>query len=52
MLIQDGKVGSGYIVDPIPRKEEDWYCPHCGTIGDPSNRYLYRCSNPECGRYW
>ena len=52
MLIQDGKVGSGYKVIPLPRTEHEEYCPYCNWHGDPSNRYLYRCSNPECGRYW
>ena len=42
---------SDYKPDYVKRGEEP--CPHCG--GDSftrTNRYLYRCSNAECGRYW
>ena len=28
-------------------------CPHCGCEQyTRSNRWLYRCMNKECGRYW
>lgn len=28
-------------------------CPHCdGRACERTNRYLYRCLNHECGRYW
>lgn len=28
-------------------------CPHCGGWQHSrTNRYLFRCGNPECGRYW
>lgn len=28
-------------------------CPHCGgNKYTRSNRWLYRCMNYECGRYW
>lgn len=52
MLIQDGKIGSDYKPQYIGRPSWERCCPHCDTEGKPSNRYLYRCSNPDCGRYW
>ena len=28
-------------------------CPHCGSTGTPTNKYLLRCDNvSECGRYF
>lgn len=28
-------------------------CPHCGSKGEQSNKYLQRCTNyAECGRYF
>ena len=28
-------------------------CPHCGSTGTQSNKYLLRCDNTtECGRYF
>lgn len=52
MLTQDGKVGDDYTVTPIERHIFDKTCPHCDSQGNPTNRYLYRCTNPNCGRYW
>jgi hypothetical protein len=37
---------------PLPREHEYKFCPHCGTRGEPSNKYLYRCQQYECGRYF
>jgi len=45
-------VASDYKVKPLPREKEDKMCPHCDAPGSASNRYLYRCSNVKCGRYW
>lgn len=52
MLNQDGIVGNDYKPQYIDRPDEDRWCPYCMTEGRRSNRYLYRCSNTECGRYW
>lgn len=49
-----------YILDPstyrpdyMKREDEDQPCPHCGKEDKKrTNRYLFRCLNPECGRYW
>jgi hypothetical protein len=41
-----------YDPKPLPRKEIDKICPHCDRIGYPTNHYLYRCENKECGRYF
>lgn len=41
-----------YDPNPLPRNSEEKICPHCDHFGDPTNRYLYRCENPECGRYF
>ena len=28
-------------------------CPHCGSEGQMTNKYIYRCDeNVECGRYF
>lgn len=56
-VIQDGKIGTDYKPVRIPRARRDTYCPHCATgefefQGVPTNRYLYRCTNYDCGRYW
>lgn len=56
-MIQDGKIGTDYKPVRIPRARRDTYCPHCATgefefQGVPTNRYLYRCTNYDCGRYW
>lgn len=55
MLNQDGIVGNDYKPQYIERNDDT--CPHCTTLeggwqGKRTNRYLYRCSNPDCGRYW
>ena len=42
---------SDYKPDYIERDAEP--CPHCGSWTKVrTNRYLYRCTNPQCGRYW
>jgi hypothetical protein len=34
-------------------KENTPKCPHCGAEGEPTNRYLLRCTQyAECGRYF
>jgi NADH pyrophosphatase NudC (nudix superfamily) len=43
---------SDYVPTPLPREHEYRFCPHCGTRGEPSNKYLYRCQQYECGRYF
>ena len=42
---------SDYKPDHIERGPE--VCPHC-AYDEPvrTNRYLYRCTNAGCGRYW
>jgi hypothetical protein len=52
MLNQDGKIGSDYKPRQQDREEDDTYCPHCGGRGVPTNHYLYRCQELDCGRYW
>lgn len=52
MLNQDGKIGSDYQPPFIERPDEDRWCPYCLGEGYRTNRYLYRCNTPECGRYW
>jgi len=35
------------------RKRKEPVCPHCGSGGEPTNKYLLRCVNySECGRYF
>ena len=42
---------SDYKPKYIERRPEP--CPHCGHPGSTrTNRYLFRCNNYECGRYW
>jgi len=41
-----GKLKDLIAQDTIP------YCPHCGAEGQQSNKYLYRCTNFQCGRYF
>lgn len=42
---------SEYKPDYIERQAEP--CPHCdGVAYERTNRYLFRCLNYECGRYW
>ena len=41
-----------YDPKPLPREVKDKMCPHCDHIGYPTNRYLYRCANNDCGRYF
>jgi hypothetical protein len=34
-------------------KSKQAVCPHCGAKGEPTNRYLLRCTQyVECGRYF
>ena len=42
---------SEYVPNYIERGPE--VCPHC-AYDEPvrTNRYLYRCTNAGCGRYW
>lgn len=51
MAMADYLNPSDYKPDYIERDPE--VCPHC-AYDDPvrTNRYLYRCTNPGCGRYW
>lgn len=36
----------------MPEKKPE-KCPHCGGTGEPTNRYLLRCTNyTDCGRYF
>lgn len=43
---------SSYKPNYIARNEDE-PCPHCGKEDKArTNRYLFRCLNPECGRYW
>ena len=38
---------------PTYIERESSPCPHCGNEGfTRTNRYLYRCVNNNCGRYW
>ena len=48
LMLNDGKVGSGYQHDYIERFDN--MCIDCEVVGERTNRYLFRC--PECGRYW
>lgn len=41
-----------YDPNPLPREKKDKSCPHCSHAGEPTNHYLYRCMNTDCGRYW
>lgn len=43
---------SEYQPDYVEREPE--VCPHCDSFDEPvrTNRYLYRCTNSGCGRYW
>ena len=41
-----------YDPNPLPRSVENTFCPHCDSVGYPTNHYLYRCDNVECGRYF
>ena len=41
-----------YDPQPLPREAVDKICPVCGCFGEPTNHYLYRCANSECGKYW
>lgn len=43
---------SDYKPNHIDREYIYMFCPHCGTKGIPSNRYLWRCTSGECGRYF
>lgn len=43
---------SDFVPQPLDRMSEYKFCPHCETRGEPTNRYLYRCKNNECGRYF
>ena len=43
---------SDYKPVPLARKFEFMFCPHCETRGQPTNRYLFRCQNVDCGRYF
>lgn len=52
MRTQDGIIGTNYQPHYTERPDEDRWCPYCFTEGHRSNRYLYRCTNPDCGRYW
>ena len=50
--VSDGILSiSDYKPDYIER--EPGICPHC-AYDEPirTNRYLYRCTNTGCGRYW
>ena len=34
-------------------KEKIPKCPHCGADGEPTTKYLSRCTNHvDCGRYF
>lgn len=38
---------------PTYIEREGTPCPHCGNPDwKRTNRYLFRCTNNECGRYW
>ena len=42
---------SEYMPNYIERTPEP--CPHCGhKHSTRTNRYLVRCNNPDCGRYY
>ena len=41
-----------YDPKPKPRYVHETMCPHCYNHGYPTNHYLYRCYNIECGRYF
>ncbi len=33
--------------------KETLKCPHCGSGGEMTNKYVYRCDeNVKCGRYF
>lgn len=53
LLLMDGiNNPSDYRPDYIERIDFE-FCPHCGYSGHRrTNRYLFRCTNSECGRYW
>jgi ribosomal protein L37AE/L43A len=35
------------------QRNEDVPCPYCGCwLHTRTNRYLFRCRDAECGRYW
>lgn len=38
--------------EPLPREMQYKFCPHCGFRGYPTNKYLYRCGQQDCGRYF
>jgi hypothetical protein len=43
----------GKLKDKLLSQDTVPYCPHCGAIGEESNKYLYRCTEVfKCGRYF